>query len=279
MLPKSVQKSQRNWTACTLFSRTAGTHNRNCRLQARQPKKYAELIVPKGELRLNTKLKNLPNWRMRLETNNGTFETRFVINCAGLHSDIAVRVKSILKPRLSPSGRVLRTYSRKNATSSRPWFIQFPIQIFRFWVSTSPVIDGSVHAGPNAVLSLKGKATRKQTLTCGFVSLWHTRILELAAKHAWRYSGNNSLLQQSSLRQPKKLIPEVTADDLVPTHAGVRAQALQNDGKLVDDFDCRRQCSCLQCPFSSCHFFNGNWQSDALAIPEHSPAFKTALYV
>jgi len=51
--------------------------------------KYAELLVPGRELCLNTKVEKISETREAqvLETNKGTFETRFVINCAGLHSD------------------------------------------------------------------------------------------------------------------------------------------------------------------------------------------------
>ena len=61
---------------------------------------------------------------------------------------------------------------------------------------------------------------------------------KLAAKYA--DEGMKEILRSFSkaifTRSLQKLIPEVKSEDLVPTHAGVRAQALMNDGKLVDDF-------------------------------------------
>ncbi len=61
---------------------------------------------------------------------------------------------------------------------------------------------------------------------------------KLAAKNA--DEGIQELIRSFSkaafLHSLQKLIPEVQAEDIVPTHAGVRAQALKNDGKLVDDF-------------------------------------------
>ena len=80
--------------------------------------KYAELVESQGgELRLNTKVEKIvktPDGQI-LETNNGTFETRFVINCAGLHSDRVAKLgqsRSASQDR-SVSGRILRTEARK----------------------------------------------------------------------------------------------------------------------------------------------------------------------
>ena len=61
---------------------------------------------------------------------------------------------------------------------------------------------------------------------------------KLAAKHA--DEGIQEMIRSFNkaafVRSLQRLIPEMQADDLIPTHAGVRAQALMNDGKLVDDF-------------------------------------------
>jgi L-2-hydroxyglutarate oxidase len=45
-----------------------------------------------------------------------------------------------------------------------------------------------------------------------------------------------SVSKRAFVKSLQQLVPEVTEDDLVPTHSGVRAQALMRDGKLVDDF-------------------------------------------
>ncbi|MGQ9870771.1 hypothetical protein [Leptodesmis sp.] len=102
------------------------------------------------------------------------------------------------------------------------------------------MIDGSVHAGPNAVLSLKREGYHKtdfdlrDTLeVMTFPGFW-----KLAAKHA--DEGIQEIIRSFSkaafVRSLQRLIPEVQMPDIVPNHAGVRAQALMNDGKLVDNF-------------------------------------------
>jgi L-2-hydroxyglutarate oxidase len=102
------------------------------------------------------------------------------------------------------------------------------------------MIDGSVHAGPNAVLSFKREGYKKTDFDLRDFAevMTYPGFWKLAAKHA--DEGIQEIIRSFSkaafVRSLQKLIPEVQAQDLVPTHAGVRAQALMNDGKLVDDF-------------------------------------------
>jgi (S)-2-hydroxyglutarate dehydrogenase len=102
------------------------------------------------------------------------------------------------------------------------------------------MIDSSVHAGPNAVLSLKREGYQKTDFNLGdFLEvITYPGFWKLAAKHA--DEGIQEIIRSFSkaafVRSLQKLIPEVQAEDLVPTHAGVRAQALMNNGSLVDDF-------------------------------------------
>jgi L-2-hydroxyglutarate oxidase len=107
-------------------------------------------------------------------------------------------------------------------------------------VHFTKMIDGSVHAGPNAVPGLKREGYRKRDVsardvaeTLAFPGFW-----KMARKHhaEGRKEILRSLSRKAFVRSLQRLVPEVTADDVVPTHAGVRAQALLADGKLVDDF-------------------------------------------
>jgi (S)-2-hydroxyglutarate dehydrogenase len=102
-------------------------------------------------------------------------------------------------------------------------------------------IDGQVHAGPNAVLSLKREGYRKSQVslsdlydTLSFPSFW-----KLAFKYG-REGGDEmlrSLIKKRFMDSLQKMIPEIESDDVHPSHRpGIRAQMLGNDGKLVDDF-------------------------------------------
>src|SRR3984893_19423965 len=102
------------------------------------------------------------------------------------------------------------------------------------------MIDGSVHAGPNAVLSLKrdGYHRRSFDLRDFLDTISYTGFWRLAAKHA--RSGleemHRSFSKRAFVHSLQKLIPEIQEDDLVPGTAGVRARALRPAAGVVDDF-------------------------------------------
>jgi L-2-hydroxyglutarate oxidase len=102
------------------------------------------------------------------------------------------------------------------------------------------MIDGRVHAGPNAVLSLKREGYHRTDVNLRdfaevmlFPGFW--RLAAKNVREGWKEMVR-SFSKAAFVRSLQLLIPEVQSDDLVPADAGVRAQALQPDGKLVDDF-------------------------------------------
>ncbi|MBW4445678.1 MAG: L-2-hydroxyglutarate oxidase [Spirirestis rafaelensis WJT71-NPBG6] len=207
--------------------------------------KYAELIEKQGgELRLNTKVEKISRSGKNqvLETNNGTFETRFVINCAGLHSDRVAKLAQV-----DPQAKIVPFRGEYyELTPEKRYLVKtliypVPNPDFPFLgVHFTRMIDGSVHAGPNAVLSLKREGYKKTDFDLRDFAevMTYPGFWKLAAKHA--DEGIQEIIRSFSkaafTRSLQKLIPEVRSQDLVPCHAGVRAQALMNDGKLVDDF-------------------------------------------
>jgi L-2-hydroxyglutarate oxidase len=207
--------------------------------------KYADLIRSQGgELRLNTKVEKISSTGefQVLETNNGTFETQFVINCAGLHSDRIAKLAQV-----NPQAQIVpfrgEYYELKPEKRYLVKTLIYPVPNPDFpflGVHFTRMIDGSVHAGPNAVLSLKREGYKKTDFNLrDFIEVMtYPGFWKLAAKHA--DAGMQEIIRSFNkaafVRSLQKLIPEVQADDLIPTHAGVRAQALMNDGKLVDDF-------------------------------------------
>ncbi len=207
--------------------------------------KYAELVEQQGgELHLNTKVLNIramPNSDV-LETNKGNFETRCVINCAGLHSDRVAKLDKVdPKAKIVPfRGEYYELVPEKRYLVNTLIY-PVPNPDFPFLgVHFTKMIDGSVHAGPNAVLSLKREGYKKTDFdlrdfmeVMTFPGFW-----KLAAKNA--DEGIKEIIRSFSkaafVRSLQRLIPEVQSEDVIPTHAGVRAQALMDDGKLVDDF-------------------------------------------
>ena len=176
------------------------------------------------------------------ETNGETFYSKYLINCGGLHSDqIAIRCG------LQPSVKIIpfrgEYYSIKEEKKYLVKNLIYPVPdpAFPFLgVHFTRMIDGSVEAGPNAVLAFKREGYSKfsfsfkdslETFTYpGFIRLAKNYLkMGLAEMH-------RSFVKEAFVRALQKLIPEIRSEDIEPGGAGVRAQALQPDGTLVDDF-------------------------------------------
>ena len=207
--------------------------------------KYAELIGKQGgELRLNTQVLQIARSGKNqvLETNKGNFETRFVINCAGLHSDrIAKLGKVNPQVKIVPFRGEYYELTPEKRYLVKTLIYPVPNPDFPFLgVHFTRMIDNSVHAGPNAVLSLKREGYKKTDFDFRDFAevITYPGFWKLAAKHA--DEGIQEIIRSFSkaafVKSLQKLIPEVQAEDIIPTHAGVRAQALMNNGSLVEDF-------------------------------------------
>lgn len=207
--------------------------------------KYRDIFESNGgEVRLGTRaiaLEEVDGAHV-VQTNDGDFEAKFLINCAGLFSDRVARNSG-----LRPPGRIVpfrgEYFELKPDRRHLVKTLIYPVPNPEFpflGVHFTRMIDGSIHAGPNAVLAFKREGYRKADFaltdfveTMAYPGFWH-----LARKHLsdgimeMRRSLSKTLFVQSLQR----LIPEIQGSDIVPSEAGVRAQALLPDGKLVDDF-------------------------------------------
>jgi len=207
--------------------------------------KYAELVkINGGELRLNTKVKKIvsSDRTQILETNQGSFHANFIVNCAGLQSDRVAKLSQV-----NPQVQIVPFRGEYyELTPEKRYLVKhliYPVPNPNFpflGVHFTRMIDGNIHAGPNAVLSLKREGYRKTDIDLRDAAevFTYAGFWKLAAKYAG--VGIEEMIRSFSkaafVKSLQRLIPEVQAQDLVPSHAGVRAQALTNDGKLVDDF-------------------------------------------
>jgi (S)-2-hydroxyglutarate dehydrogenase len=206
---------------------------------------FARIIAQQGgELCLNAEVKSIENHgdHLVVHTSGRTFATRFLINCAGLHSDRIAKLGQARVPaRIVPFRgeyyelKPERRYLVKNLVYPVP-HPQFPFLGVHF----TRMIGGDVHAGPNAVLSLKREGYRKTDANLRDIAdvMTFGGFWKLAGRH-WSDGAQEvvrSISKQAFVRSLQKLIPEIQADDLVPSQAGVRAQALRDDGTLIDDF-------------------------------------------
>lgn len=207
--------------------------------------KYAELVQQQGgDLRLNTKVEQLIDTATGqvLKTNQGDFQTRFVINCAGLFSDRVAKLGGVdPQAKIVPFRGEYYELVPERRSLVKGLIYPVPNPDFPFLgVHFTRMIDGSVHAGPNAVLSLKREGYHKTDFDLRDFAevMTYPGFWKLAAKHS--DEGIKEIIRSFSkaafVHSLQRLIPEVQPEDVVPTHAGVRAQALMNDGKLVDDF-------------------------------------------
>lgn len=206
---------------------------------------FARLAAERGaELRTGAGLRSVRVMHdgLALETAAGSFTTRFLVNCAGLYAD---RVAAMLGAR--PPARIVPfrgeyfelVEERRGLVRNLIYPVPDPDLPF-LGVHFTRSIDGSVHAGPNAVLALsrEGYGWADVSLTDTAGSLTYPGFWKLVA----RFPGvtamelYRSLSKRRFARSLQRLIPEVRPADLAPGGSGVRAQALTPKGELVHDF-------------------------------------------
>ncbi|WP_442812053.1 L-2-hydroxyglutarate oxidase [Streptomyces sp. NBC_01803] len=167
---------------------------------------------------------------------------RALVNCAGLHSDRVARLAGDDPGlRIVPFRGEFYQLRAERASLVRGLVYPVPDPAFPFLgVHLTTGLDGEVHIGPNAVLALAREGYDWRTVrprdladALTYPGLWRM------ARHHWR-AGAEELRRSWSKRAftaaVRRLLPEVTEDDLEPSPAGVRAQAVLPDGTLADDF-------------------------------------------
>ncbi len=208
-------------------------------------KKYAELIQRAGgEILTECAVQGIRKTanHIIIETTRGAVQANFAFNCAGLHSDRVMRLAGDAQAlKIVPfRGEYYEIVAERRRLVRT---LIYPVADPRFpflGVHFTRRITGGIEAGPNAVLALKREGYRKTDFnlkdaleTAAFPGFWR-----MAAKYWWNGAGEyyRSLNKQAFARALQKLVPEIQAADLVPAGAGVRAQALDAGGKLLDDF-------------------------------------------
>jgi L-2-hydroxyglutarate oxidase len=182
------------------------------------------------------------NRELVLVTTKGEFKTKFLVNCGGLHSDKIAKLCGV-KPDLQIipfRGEYFKIkkekeYLVKNLIYPVP-DPQFPFLGVHF----TRMINGGVEAGPNAVLAFKREGYSKKDFSLNDVSrmFLYSGFWKMASKYYRMGFGEfyRSFSKKAFVKALQKLVPEIQLDDIEPGGAGVRAQALEPDGKLVDDF-------------------------------------------
>jgi (S)-2-hydroxyglutarate dehydrogenase len=207
--------------------------------------KYAELIQQAGgEIVFRAKvigLRDDGDWNI-VETTAGAFRASYVINCAGLYSDAITRMAGC-ETDLEIIPFRGEYYEVKPARRSLVRNPIYPVPDPRFpflGVHFTRHIDGSVEAGPNALL-----AFRREGYLASDVNLSETvEVLQWPgfwrmARKYWKMGAAEQYrawLKSAFTRALQQMVPELIEDDLVPGGSGVRAQAVDRNGNLLDDF-------------------------------------------
>lgn len=172
----------------------------------------------------------------------GDYQAEQLVNCAGLHSDRVARLTG-----MRPEAQIIPFRGEYYALKPRAYHLcrnliyptpdpQFPFLGVHF----TRMIDGTVECGPNAVLAFgrEGYHFFQVHLRDLRETLAYPGFRRLAWQH-WRMGLGEmwrSLSKRAFVRALQRLIPAITADDLEPAPAGIRAQAVTPQGALVDDF-------------------------------------------
>jgi L-2-hydroxyglutarate oxidase len=207
--------------------------------------KYAELIRLKGgNIKLSEKVTDI-----KIETSNvvvvtehAVYNSALMINCAGLYSDKIARLTSPdIDVKIIPFRGEYYKLKKEKEFLVKNLIYPVPDPNFPFLgVHFTRMMKGGVEAGPNAVLAFKREGYKKSDIDLGELTetlAWPG--FQKVAKKYWRTGFGEmyrSFSKAAFTKALQKLIPEIETRDLVDGGAGVRAQACDRNGGLVDDF-------------------------------------------
>lgn len=178
-----------------------------------------------------------------VETNKAVYEAKLIINCAGLYSDQVAQwtQKEPLDVRIVPFRGEYFKLRKEKEYLVKNLIYPVPDPNFPFLgVHFTRMMRGGVEAGPNAVLAFKKEGYTK--LGINAKELWDTLtwpgFQKVAAKYWETGLGEmyRSFSKEAFTKALQGLIPEIQINDLVEGGAGVRAQACDRSGGLLDDF-------------------------------------------
>jgi len=197
-----------------------------------------------GEIRYGCEVTGLEERRQEVvvKSSGGEFIGRYLVTCSGLMADRVIRLLG-QDPGFTICpfrGEYYRLPDRHSAIVNHLIYpIPDPSMPF-LGVHLTRMIDGSVTVGPNAVLAFKREGYRRRDVSLTDLARMATNpgILKVLGRNLrpGLSEMKNSLYRRGYLELVRKYCPSLTLEDLEPWPAGVRAQAVSRDGRLVDDF-------------------------------------------
>jgi L-2-hydroxyglutarate oxidase len=197
-----------------------------------------------GEIRFGQRIVGIASRpdAVTVTTKIAEFRGDQLVNCAGLHSDRLARLAG-----LQPEVRIIpfrgEYYELTPETSHLVKGLIYPVPDPSFpflGVHITRMINGSIHAGPNAIFALAREGYTKLKINPRDVvdSVRWPGLWRLGRRY-WRTGldeAARSISKKRFLASLRELVPDLPDHCLLPAHAGVRAQALRRNGQLVDDF-------------------------------------------
>ena len=177
-----------------------------------------------------------------VEHSQGETSSDLLINCAGLHADRIARLAGV-----EPEVRIVpfrgEYYELVEGRRSLVNGLIYPVpdpELPFLGVHLTRMIDGSVHAGPNAVLALSREGYSWGRISAGDAvdAIGYPGFLRMAGRNVGTGFAEiaRSMSRRLFARSLARLVPEIGVADIVRAGAGVRAQAVRRNGTLADDF-------------------------------------------
>lgn len=203
-----------------------------------------DVVREGGEVRTEARVRGVRfrHGRHEISTASGPVHARLLVNCAGLQCDRVARMCGV-EPSVMivPFRGEYYDVSRQARRLVRGPIYPVPDPAFPFLgVHVTPTIHGTVEVGPNAVLAFRREGYRWLDVSPRDLleTLAYPGFLRLVRRH-WRYGLSEiarSLSKDLLVRSIQRLVPRLRASDLSRGRSGVRAQAVDRDGRLLDDF-------------------------------------------
>lgn len=177
-----------------------------------------------------------------VHTTEGEYDAAVVVNCAGLFSDRVARMCGTDPGvRVQPfRGEYSALAQHAGTTVHRPIYPVPDPELPFLGVHVTPGVDGTVHVGPNAVPAFSRTGYRWRDVDASTISAWwRDPGMRRLARSYWRDGAREvmrSLTKPMLVADVRRMLPGVHSADLRRAGAGVRAQAVDDQGRLVDDF-------------------------------------------
>ena len=199
-----------------------------------------KLINCNSEIITNCEVLDYDN--SKIKTSKGDFQVDNIIFCGGLFSD-RLAIKDKLKLDIQIVGFRGDYFNLSEEAKSKINNLIYPVPNVDFpflGVHFTRMINGDIECGPNAVFSFKREGYSKTAFSLGdsIEALRFSGTQKLFINH-WKFALNEykrAFSKSLFLKELQKIIPSLKIEDIIKGRSGVRAIALQNDGKILDDF-------------------------------------------